>query len=66
MAKLSDLAVRLLKALVFPLRRSYTMTTRYKINGKEVTEAEWYANGGHEVERRLARVEKEFEEFDKW
>lgn len=57
---------RLLKALAFPaVRRTFSMTTRYKINGKEVSEAEWYANGGHEIERRLEALEKELDELRK-
>jgi hypothetical protein len=37
--------------------------TRYLINGKEVSEAEWYANGGLEVEEELSRMERQ---LDKW
>ena len=44
-------------------RRRVTLTARYYINNREVSEAEWYANGGLEVEEELAQVEKMLNEI---
>jgi hypothetical protein len=36
--------------------RRITLTRRYYFNGREISEAEWYANGGLEAEEELERA----------
>jgi hypothetical protein len=47
------------------LEKVYSLETRYTINGKEVTEAEWYANGGKEAEESLEQIEKMLRDLKK-
>jgi hypothetical protein len=50
--------------------RRMTLTRCYYINGREVTEAEWYANGGleaeEELEKMVAEMDKRFKELHKY
>lgn len=48
----------------FLARRTVTRQLFY-INGKKVTEAEWYINGGLEAEEHLAEAEEIVKEFNK-
>jgi hypothetical protein len=43
-----------------------TRQTRYMIDGKEVSEAEWYANGGLELEERIERLDREIGKWDEY
>jgi hypothetical protein len=42
-----------------------TVRTVYYLNGKEVEEAEWYANGGLEAEEALDEANKMIDEINK-
>lgn len=41
----------------------FAISRRYYINDREVSEAEWYINGGLEVEQRLDELERKFNRF---
>jgi hypothetical protein len=45
------------------LQKVFTLETKYVINGKEVSEAVWYANGGKEMEEELEHLEKMLREM---
>jgi hypothetical protein len=46
--------------------KHYELKTTYLINGKEVDELTWYANGGTEIERRLTEIEEYIEDQRQW